>query len=189
MSGTLAFSGRINTPAVPGLQHQTPPANIERNHRSVEEHFPSAYHAVQPATTPERRGYGDDMATRSTSFTAALAAAAVGSWCSSPALGDAPARNDYPTYARVQFVQDCAARAGGSQADVYKCSCVIDKLAEQLTYDQYVEDSTFAHYSTLPGEGGGIFRDPKMAKDDAKRYRALEAEAYRSCGLKSPQTR
>jgi hypothetical protein len=102
------------------------------------------------------------------------------------ARGDTP-RNDYPTYARVQFVQDCAARAGGSEADVYKCSCVIDKLAEHLTYDEFVEASTFAHYATLPGEGGGIFRDPKQAKDQAKLYRQLESEAYRSCGLKTQQ--
>jgi hypothetical protein len=124
------------------------------------------------------------MAVRSRSWTATLAVAACLSTGS--AWSDEPPHNDYPTYARVQFVQDCAARAGGSQADVYKCSCVIDKLAEHLTYDEFVEASTFAHYATLPGEGGGIFRDPPEAKDQTKRYRTLEADAYRACGLKSP---
>ncbi len=127
------------------------------------------------------------MAVRSASWTGVLAVLA-GTACltSGSAGADGPARNDYPTYARVQYVQDCAARAGGSQADLYKCSCIIDKIAEQLTYDEFVEDSTFAHYSTLPGEGGGIFRDPKQAKDDSKRYKSVEADAYRSCGLKQP---
>ncbi len=105
-------------------------------------------------------------------------------WSAIAAHGDDAQRNDYPTYARVQFVQDCAARAGGSQADVYKCSCVIDNLAEHLTFDEFVEASTFAHYTTLPGEGGGIFRDPDNAKKQTKLYRTLEADAYRSCGLK-----
>ena len=47
-----------------------------------------------------------------------------------------------------------------------------------------MEASTFARYSTLPGEGGGEFRDPDRAKERTKLYRGIEADAYRSCGLK-----
>jgi hypothetical protein len=103
-------------------------------------------------------------------------------WCALPAHSD-PLRNDYPTTARVEFVQDCMGRHGGKLEDLYKCSCAIDRLAEKLTYDDYVEASTFAHYSTLPGEGGGIFRDPDTAKQKAKLYRTLEADAFKACGL------
>jgi hypothetical protein len=106
-------------------------------------------------------------------------------WCALPAHSD-PLPNDYPTSARVEFVQDCMARAGGNLADLYKCSCVIDRMAEKLSYDDYVEAATFAHYSTLPGEGGGIFRDPDRAKERARLYRTVEADAYRACGLKQP---
>jgi hypothetical protein len=109
-------------------------------------------------------------------------------WCT-PVLGDAaktdPPRNDYPTVARVEYVQECIAKNGGNLADLYKCSCAIDRIAEHLTYDDFVEAGTFARYATLPGEGGGEFRDPDRAKERAKLYRSLEAEAYRSCGLKS----
>jgi hypothetical protein len=104
-------------------------------------------------------------------------------WCALPAHSD-PLPNDYPTSARVEFVQDCMARAGGKLEDLYKCSCVIDKLAEHLSYDDYVEAATFAHYSTLGGQGGAEFRDPERAQERAKLYRTLEAEAYRACGLK-----
>ena len=103
-------------------------------------------------------------------------------WCALPAHSD-PLPNDYPTTARVEFVQDCMGRHGGKLETLYKCSCVIDKLAEKLSYDDYVEAATFAHYSTLPGEGGGIFRDPDRAKERAKLYRTLEANAYKACGL------
>jgi hypothetical protein len=103
-------------------------------------------------------------------------------WCALPAHSD-PLPNDYPTSARVEFVQDCMGRHGGKLEDLYKCSCVIDRLAAELTYDDYVEAATFAHYSTLPGEGGGIFRDPDTAKQKAKLYRTLEADAYKACGL------
>jgi hypothetical protein len=103
-------------------------------------------------------------------------------WCALPAHSD-PLANDYPTSARVEYVQDCIGRHGGKLEALYKCSCVIDRLAQKLTYDEYVEDSTFAHYSTLPGEGGGIFRDPDTAKQKAKLYRTLEAESFKACGL------
>lgn len=106
-------------------------------------------------------------------------------WCAVPAHSD-PLPNDYPTSARVEFVQDCMARHGGKLETLYKCSCVIDRLAEKLSYDDYVEASTFAHYSNLPGEGGGIFRDPDRAKERAKLYRNLESNAYKTCGLPQP---
>ena len=103
-------------------------------------------------------------------------------WCALPAHSD-PLANDYPTSARVEYVQDCIGRHGGKLEDLYKCSCVIDRLAQKLTYDEFVEASTFAHYSTLPGEGGGIFRDPDTAKQKAKLYRTLESESQKACGL------
>jgi hypothetical protein len=103
-------------------------------------------------------------------------------WCAIPAHSD-PLANDYPTTARVEFVQDCMGRHGGKLEYLYKCSCVIDQLAQKLSYDDYVEAATFAHYATLPGEGGGIFRDPERAKERAKLYRTLEADAYKACGI------
>jgi len=103
--------------------------------------------------------------------------------CATPiAIADSPV-HDYPTVARVEFVQDCIARHGGKLENLYQCSCAIDRIANSLSYDDFVEASTYAKYATLPGEGGGIFRDSDTAKQMAKRYRETEAEAYRSCGL------
>jgi len=120
----------------------------------------------------------------------AVVTAAVLCWWAIPALGQSaakdPPKNDYPTSARVEYVQECIGRNGGNLADLYKCSCVIDRLADHLTYDEFVEASTFARYATLGGEGGGEFRDPDRAKQQAKLYRNLETEAYRACGLKPP---
>jgi hypothetical protein len=97
----------------------------------------------------------------------------------------APPANDYPTAARVEYVQDCMRRNAGGLADLYRCSCAIDMLAKHLTYDEYVEAATFAHYASAPGEAAGIFRDTPRAKERAKLYRSLEVEAFRSCGLKT----
>ena len=120
--------------------------------------------------------------------TATLTAAAL-CCCVLPTHADTPAtdapRNDYPTSARVEYVQECIAKNGGNLSDLYKCSCVIDQMAQRLTYDDFVEASTFARYATLPGEGGGEFRDPQHAKERTKLYRSLETAAYRACGLKT----
>jgi hypothetical protein len=126
----------------------------------------------------------DAFRTRKPTLVASVLAGAL-CWCALPAQSD-PLPNDYPTSARVEFVQDCMGRTGGKLENLYKCSCVIDRLAEKLSYDDYVEAATFAHYSTLPGEGGGIFRDPDRAKERAKLYRSLESSAYKACGLGPP---
>lgn len=102
-------------------------------------------------------------------------------WAAAATAAATPA-NDYPTTARVEYVQECMYR-GGRNADLYKCACAIDWLAERLTYDQFVEAATFARYSSLGGAGGGIFRDTPEARERAKQYRTLEAAAYRHCGL------
>ena len=99
-----------------------------------------------------------------------------------PAHG-APPAHDYPTQARVEYVNDCVAKNGGKLSQVYQCSCVIDDIANTLDYDDFVEIATFAHYATLPGEGGAIFRDSEHAKASTKQFRELEKKAYRACGL------
>lgn len=97
------------------------------------------------------------------------------------ALGDAS--HDYPTLARVEYVQECMQQHGSEAANLYKCACAIDRIAEKLSYDDYEEAATFARYAGLAGERGSIFRDPEGAKEKAKLYRTVEAEAYAACGI------
>jgi hypothetical protein len=99
-----------------------------------------------------------------------------------PAHADTDDHN-YPTSARVEYVQECIEKKGAAVANVYKCSCAIDWIARKLTYDEYVEAQTYSKYATLPGEGGGIFRDSPDAKEKAKLYKALEADALKGCGF------
>lgn len=100
-----------------------------------------------------------------------------------PAAAQAVPLNNYPTSARVEYVGECLAKNGGAYVFVHKCSCVIDQIANKMTYDDYVDSSTFSRYATLGGEGGAIFRDPPEGKREAKRYRDTEAEAQRTCGI------
>lgn len=103
-------------------------------------------------------------------------------WSGAAAHGEPPV-NDYPTAARVEYVNECIGNQRDSLANVYQCSCVIDRIAETLSYDDFVEAVTFARYAGLPGEAGAIFRDSDEARSLARRFRELEAEAHVACGL------
>ena len=87
------------------------------------------------------------------------------------------------TISRVEYVNECMAKSGGKLAALYQCSCAIDRIAATLSYDDFVEASTFAKYATLPGQGGAIFRDSDHARKLASSFRALEADALRGCGV------
>jgi hypothetical protein len=98
------------------------------------------------------------------------------------ALGDRDP-HDYPTHVRVEYVLECTSKAGSTLSSLYQCSCVIDMIAEQLSYDEYVESSTFSRYASLAGEAGGIFRDPDRGRKLAKEYQALESASFKACGV------
>ena len=97
--------------------------------------------------------------------------------------GAAPSKgHDYPTQGRVEYVLGCMDDNGHDFVNVYKCSCAIDKIAKVLTYDDFVEQSTFSKYATLGGEGGAEFR-VDHAKAQTKKFRDLQKEAFKACGL------
>ena len=103
--------------------------------------------------------------------------------CMAADAGGGTPTHDYPTVARVEYVNQCILKNDSKLAALYQCSCALDKIAAVLTYDDFVEQSTYVKYATLPGEGGGIFRDPPDAKKLAKNFRDLEADAMKSCGV------
>jgi hypothetical protein len=109
-------------------------------------------------------------------FTCSFASAA------EPDAAKTPLHN-YPTVARIEYVNTCMARTGDKLAAMYQCACAIDRIADALSYEDFVEASTFAKYATLPGEGGAIFRDSDHGRQLAKHYRELERAALGSCGM------
>lgn len=103
------------------------------------------------------------------------------------ASGNGGSGYDYPTQGRVEYVLSCMDDNGHDFANVYKCSCVVDKMAAVLPYDEFVDQSTFAKYASLGGQGGAEFR-VDHAKQQTKSFRTLQANAYRTCGLTSDAT-
>lgn len=89
--------------------------------------------------------------------------------------------NDFPTTDRVEYVLECMKNHAGKYEYLYKCSCAIDNIAKELSYDEYVELSTALRNQSLGGERGAAFRDPDTVKAMAKKYKTIQADANKSC--------
>lgn len=102
----------------------------------------------------------------------ALAIPGAGAW----------AANDYPTVERVMYVHECMRQHPGNHFEmVSKCSCVIDKIAEKVSYDDFESMSTATNANTIGGERGNAIRDVATVQDEIKRFRTLQAEAKKAC--------
>lgn len=98
------------------------------------------------------------------------------------------AAHDYPTAERVIYVQDCMNEHAGPPAFemIHKCSCVIDRIARELTLDEYTSLSTAAKATTIGGERGNYIRDTEGLQKDIRRFRTLQAEAKKGCFIQAP---
>jgi hypothetical protein len=90
---------------------------------------------------------------------------------------------DFPTSARVEYVLECMYRHGSAQALLYKCSCAIDNISKEYTYDDYVGAATTLRSQGLPADQGGVFRDDPNNRSIATRYRKVQDQAWQSCGV------
>jgi hypothetical protein len=97
-------------------------------------------------------------------------------------LCSAARANDFPTQARVEYVFKCMNSHGGQRYEaLYSCVCVIDKIAEKIAYDEYVEADVFTQLRSTPGERGGLFRDPDRAGLLVDKIFEITAGAEKSC--------
>ena len=94
----------------------------------------------------------------------------------------AAAAYDYPTVDRVEYVHACMRdNPGQPQAMVYKCSCLIDTIARQMSYEEFVDASTAANAYTIGGERGETVRAYLPAKQMADRFRDMQSRGKKSC--------
>ena len=102
--------------------------------------------------------------------------------CCALLLASVAHANDFPTAERVRYVQECMRAHPGPQFEMtVKCACVLDALAQELSYDDYVTLSTISKASTIAGERGSEIRDAPSLMPQLKRYREQQAKADKSC--------
>lgn len=90
--------------------------------------------------------------------------------------------HDYPTADRVVFVQACVRDHPGPHYEmINKCSCALDKIAEQTPYEQFVDMNTATNANSIGGERGSYIRDTEALQQSIRKYRQLLASAKKSC--------
>ena len=91
--------------------------------------------------------------------------------------------NDFPTLDRVQFVETCIRDHPdrSRQEMIYKCSCAVDAIADEVTYAEYVDLATGFAAGQVAGERGAAIRESTQGRDLASRYRAIQGRAFKAC--------
>jgi hypothetical protein len=92
--------------------------------------------------------------------------------------------NDFPTVDRVLYVQECVkANPGPHYEMINKCSCALDRFAEEVKFDEYVSMITIVNAISIGGERGSEMRDNETLKPQIARYRALQSKVGKACFL------
>ena len=86
-----------------------------------------------------------------------------------------------PTAEKVEYVFACMQGNEDSQAYISKCSCSIDYIDEQMTYEQYVEAETIMSLRQIYGEKSVMFRNTPNAMEIYSNMQNLLAEAEMEC--------
>jgi len=90
--------------------------------------------------------------------------------------------NDFPTVDRVLYVQECMRANPGPHFEmVNKCSCALDALAQEISFDEYTTMTTIANGMSIGGERGNAIRDVASLAPVLKRYRELQTKVKSGC--------
>jgi hypothetical protein len=103
-------------------------------------------------------------------------------WAAKPKAKPVAKVANYPTLDRVQYVLECVQNYPDKvhQEMVYKCSCAIDEIAKQISYDDFINDWTSSKAITIAGDRGAI-REHQMVKGMVKEFKDVQANAQKIC--------
>ena len=86
-----------------------------------------------------------------------------------------------PTNEKVEYVFACMQGNEDSQAYLVKCSCSIDYIDEQMTYEEYVQAETIMSLRQIYGEKSLLFKNTPNAMEITSNMQNLLAEAEMEC--------
>lgn len=100
-----------------------------------------------------------------------------------PALPAGAAPADYPTDVLADYVFGCMATNGQTQDALVKCSCSIDRVADKLTFDEYLQAETALRMRQMQGgeDRAVIFRTMPSIQAMVDKLRQAQVEAELQC--------
>lgn len=118
----------------------------------------------------------NDMAARVARRSLAASVLMIAGTASAAATG-----NDYPTAVRADYVFACMAANGQTSEMLQRCSCSIDIIAEQLSYEEYEKANTILRLRQDQGQRGVLFRNAAWAQDAVEVLEDAQAESTLRC--------
>ena len=67
------------------------------------------------------------------------------------------------------------------------CACTVDNIAEQMTYDEFVQADSYVRMRNMRGEKGGLFRGSDQAREIRKQFSEIKREAEAACFINQVQ--
>lgn len=98
-----------------------------------------------------------------------------------PGMTATAATADYPTVTAADYIFGCMASNGQTRVALERCSCSFDVVASLISYDRYVEASTFLSMGQVTGEKGVLFKTSAESKAAIGDLRRAQAEAEIRC--------
>ena len=86
-----------------------------------------------------------------------------------------------PTNEKVEYVFACMQGNENSQAYIVKCSCSIDYIDEQMTFEEYVNAETILGLRQIYGEKSLMFKTTPNAMEIYSNMQNIQAEAEMEC--------
>jgi hypothetical protein len=108
---------------------------------------------------------------------------------SSAAADSGPVVSRYPTSDESFYVLACLEMNGQNAEGLQKCSCAINAIEVQLSYDEYSEAVLVFAMRQAGGERAALYRDTVAMKEIADRFIRAQIRANRQCfGRDGPPT-
>jgi hypothetical protein len=89
--------------------------------------------------------------------------------------------NDYPTYARADYVFACMQTNGQTRPVLEKCSCSIDQIAALLPFAAYEQAETIMSVRQKGGENVIMFNSYPPFLEMVKNLKRAQVEAELRC--------
>ena len=90
--------------------------------------------------------------------------------------------NDFPTVDRALFIQECMALENSEKYEtLYACACTLDKIAAEMSHEEFVEADSYQRMRNMRGERGGLFRSSQRAREIRKHFSDVKTRAEAVC--------
>ena len=87
----------------------------------------------------------------------------------------------FPTHEKAEYVMACMTSNQNTTEYLHKCSCSIDYIESQMSYDEYINAETLMSLRQIEGEKSLLFKASPNAKEIFTNLQNILAEAEMEC--------